>query len=289
MRVDEVITRAIVALYATPRLASMLFLKGGSAMRLFDHLESRLSIDADFSVIGKVSDKEKFFNDIEVSLRTGFESSKYEVIDFRSVRKPNTLRSNYPDWWGGLSCEFKLVSRDHMNKTLEVKRRHALIPEGSNSSIVTLDVSEHEYCGKTRSKLIRGVRILGYSRELMVLEKLRAICQQHPDYQYRLSKNRSRDFYDIYELTKDAGDDFAGGCLVHLIHVFEAKAVPLELLAVFWDDIFIDEQRRGFDQVRDTVSGVVQSFDVYVEHVRFLVKEIFPGVLSVNKSIRHKS
>ena len=135
---------------------------------------------------------------------------------------------------------------------------------------------------------MQGAKILGYSRELMVLEKLRAICQQHPDYPYRLSKNRSRDFFDIYELTKDAEDEFAMSCQSHLKKVFEAKEVPLTLLASFWDDSFIDEQRRGFDQVRDTVAGDVQKFDVYVEHVRFLVREIFPGMVSIDNRSRAK-
>jgi len=109
---------------------------------------------------------------------------------------------------------------------------------------------------------------------LLVVEKIRAICQQHPDYAYRLSKNRARDFYDIYELTSHMDDDFPRRCSDLIENVFKAKGVSLQFLGAFWNDDFIDEQRRGFDQVKDTVSGALQEFDVYVENLRFFVKEI---------------
>lgn len=50
MRIDEAISETIFAIYRTPEVSRQLFLKGGSAMRLFDNLKSRLSIDADFSI-----------------------------------------------------------------------------------------------------------------------------------------------------------------------------------------------------------------------------------------------
>ena len=49
MKIEDVIREAIIALYCTPTVAEVLRLKGGSAMRLFDDITSRLSIDADFS------------------------------------------------------------------------------------------------------------------------------------------------------------------------------------------------------------------------------------------------
>jgi len=152
------------------------------------------------------------------------------------------------------------------------------VPDGANSPKITIDISEHEYCGSRRTRTIEGIKILGYSRELLVLEKLRAICQQHPDYEFKLSKNRSRDFYDIFELTTDMDEDFLKKCTYHLAKVFAAKAVPLQILKALWNEEFIDEQRRGFEQVKDTVRGKVYDFDVYVEHIRFLVLDIYPDI-----------
>ena len=117
--------------------------------------------------------------------------------------------------------------------------------------------------------------------KMLVLEKLRAICQQHPDYPYRQeTKNRARDFYDIHALTIDTSDKFIHVCQYHLMEVFSAKEVPLSILKALWkDDNFIDEFRRGFEQVRDTVSGKLDGFDVYLEHIRFLVQDIYPEII----------
>lgn len=276
MKIDAVITETIIAIYREPMLSKQLFLKGGSAMRIFDNLTSRLSIDADFSIKNTIDEEQNFFKAIELTVNKHFQKFNYDTIDFKWERKPKTKNVNKPDWWGGWSCEFKLLLYTHREKSLTEKRRNALIPEGANSSKIIVEISEHEYCGKKRTKSINGVKINGYSRELLVLEKIRAICQQHPDYQYRLSKNRARDFYDIYELVTDADDEFAHRCSVHIKKVFKAKDVPLELLNVLWNKDFIDGQRRGFIEVKDTVIGKVYDFDIYVENLRFLVKDIYP-------------
>ncbi len=278
MSIEEVITETILALYQSSDLANHLFLKGGSALRLFDHQTSRLSIDADFSIESELDDPERFFDTIKSCVESRFERHQLDVIDFKSKKKPKTSPENRPDWWGGWCCEFKLVDQIHSEKTLETRRRHALKPDGANSPKITIDISEHEYCGTHRSKTIGGIKIQGYSRELLVLEKLRAICQQHPDYKYRRSKNRSRDFYDIYELTADFDDAFVKKCSRHLTKVFAAKEVPLEILKAIWNEEFIDEQRRGFEQVRDTVRGKLYDFDMYVEHIRFLIRDIYPVI-----------
>lgn len=278
MNIEKVITETILAMYESPELANRLFLKGGSALRLFDRLASRLSIDADFSIETDLADAERFFETIKSCVESRFGHHQLDVIDFQSKKKPRTSPENRPDWWGGWACAFKLVDQIHREKTHRTKQRNALIPEGANSPKITIDISEHEYCGARRTRIIEGIKILGYSRELLVLEKLRAICQQHPDYEFRLSKNRSRDFFDIYELTTDMDEAFVKKCMHHLAKVFAAKEVPLGILNALWSEEFIDEQRRGFEQVKDTVSGKVYDFDVYVEHIRFLVLDIYPDI-----------
>lgn len=279
MTIEEVINQAIIAIYSSPRLSKRLVLKGGGAIRLFDGLDSRQSIDADFSTRQMIDkDAGSVFKEMEACLSKTFGSKGYDVLDFIPVKRPKKLRKGYPAWWGGWACEFKLISHDHRHKNLVLKRKIALIPEGANSPKITLDLSEHEYCGLTRVKTLQGTKIYAYSREMLVLEKLRAICQQHPDYPYRQdTKNRARDFFDIVSLTADSDEKFIAQCRKHLVPVFEAKEVPLGLLrAILDDDAFADEFRRGFNQVNDMVRGRVYTFDVYLEHVRFLIKEIYP-------------
>jgi len=250
-------------------------------MRMFDGQNTRLSIDADFSIKDGFTDAgNSVFKEMEHCFSYRFALLGFELIDFRANRRPKKSRKEFPYWWGGWACEFKLVDQKYGKRTLETKRRNALIPAGSNSPKIFIDLSEHEYCGKIRSKIVQGTKIRAYSREILVLEKLRAICQQHPDYQYRRhTKNRARDFYDIHTLTTDINDEFIHRCQYHLAKVFAAKDVPLCILEKLWkDESFVDSFRRGFDQVRDTVNIQPYDFDIYLEHIRFLVQDIYPDI-----------
>ena len=280
MKIEDVITEVVIAIYGSPRLASLLILKGGCAMRMFDEQNARLSIDADFSIKGVLTNADPIFREMEHCFVARFSTFGFDLIDFGAARRPKKHRRDFPEWWGGWACEFKLVDKKHRKKTMETKRRNALIPEGANSPKIQIDLSEHEYCGKQRTKTIHGIRVRAYSREMLVLEKLRAICQQHPDYPYRQqARNRARDFYDILSLTEDTSDEFIRRCQHHLKAVFEAKAVPLWILRALWDDdAFIDEFRLGFDQVKNTVRGRLDEFNTYLEHVRFLVRDICPDL-----------
>ena len=228
MNIEDVITEVIVAIYSSPTLSKLLILKGGSAMRMFDDQTARLSIDADFSIEDMLTENDSVFPEMKRTFDAAFSSRGFDLIDFHAIRKPKKLGEGFPEWWGGWACDFKLVDKKHRNKTKETRRRNALIPEGSNSPKIKIDLSEHEYCGKRRTKTIHGSRIQAYSPEMIVLEKLRAICQQHPEYPYRQeTKNRARDFYDIHCLTVDPGDEFIPRCQRHLKAVFAAKEVPL--------------------------------------------------------------
>jgi predicted nucleotidyltransferase component of viral defense system len=87
MNIEEAITETILALYQSTELASRLFLKGGSALRLFDHQDSRLSIDADFSIESELDDPESFFNTVKSCIESRFEHHQLDVIDFKSKKK----------------------------------------------------------------------------------------------------------------------------------------------------------------------------------------------------------
>jgi hypothetical protein len=280
MKIEEVITEVVIAVYGSPTLAKLLILKGGSAMRMLDGQDSRLSLDADFSIKGMLTDADPIFLEMERCFAATFSTLGFDLIDFKAKKKPKKRQQGFPEWWGGWACDFKLVDRKHRKKTLETRRRNALIPEGANSPKIQIDLSEHEYCGKLRTKVIHGTTIRAYSREMIVLEKLRAICQQHPDYLYRQqTKNRARDFYDIGVLTTDPSDEFIRRCQRHLKPVFDAKEVPLWILGALWGDTaFIDAFRLGFDQVRNTVRGRLDDFSTYLEHTRFLIQDICPEI-----------
>lgn len=277
MTIEDVIDESILAVFRDPILSRHLVLKGGSAIRMLENDRSRLSIDADFSVRKSIRSANTFFARMEKALNRTFASLGYCVIDFRATPRPKRRKPEMPSWWKGWLCEFKLVDRNFASFSLETQRRRALIPTRANSSVIEIEVSEHEYCGLDRKERIRGVEVHGYSRELLVLEKLRAICQQHPKYRYRSKKNRARDFYDIHRLCRGRmGPEFIRRCRKDLPAVFGAKDVPIELLQALWDTDFLAVQQRGFPQVRDDVESAVREFDVYVEFLRYLVQRICP-------------
>ena len=281
MQIEAVIEHAILALYRNPELARRLFLKGGGALRLLEGLDARLSIDADFSLAGAVPDGKAFFEDIHAALNREFDKFDFDVIDFRHVRKPKRRGDHCPDWWGGWTCTFKLAATSTRGLPSDQRRRRALVPVGAKGSIIPLDISEHEYCGSGRITRVRGVNVHGYTRELLVLEKIRALCQQNPKYAYRTQKNRARDIFDIYELTKQVHDGFEAVCREQLRDVFEAKRVPLDYLNDLWTGEFTDSMIHGFPQVLETVGKSVRTYsvDVYLEHLRLLVMQVYPGCI----------
>lgn len=279
MKIVDVIDESILAIFRDPVLSRSLVLKGGGAIRLLDHERSRLSLDADFSLRGSITREVAYFSRLERSLSRRFALLGYSVLDFKTRRKPTHRKPDLPRWWSGWLCQFKLVATKYSKLSLETRQRHALIPEGSNSSVIEIEISEHEYCGSERTKKVRGIVVHGYTRELLVVEKLRAICQQHPAYKFRSNKNRARDFYDIRKLCHGTDRTFFRRCRRQLVAVFAAKEVPLSLLLkAFWDEEFLAGQRRGFAQVVDSTVGTLDEFDVYLEYVRYLVKQIHPDV-----------
>jgi len=70
------------------------------------------------------------------------------------------------------------------------------------------------------------------AKPLIAAEKLRALCQQMPDYPRRSHPTpRPGDFYDLHALATEGGVDLAGEHLRTLLPpVFAAKDVPIELL-----------------------------------------------------------
>jgi hypothetical protein len=102
---------------------------------------------------------------------------------------------------------------------------------------------------------------------MIVLEKLRAICQQMPEYAQRTRPNaRARDFYDIWCTLAATGLNLSAPQNTDLLrHIFAAKEVPLRLLAG------IGEQREfhrpDWPAVVASVAGNVEEFDFYFDFV----------------------
>ena len=138
-----------------------------------------------------------------------------------------------------------------------------------------------EYCESFEKITVKSVKIKVYSKPLLVLEKLRAICQSHPDYKYRMTQsNRARDFYDIEQiynkvLNEGKIDVFFKELSKHIEKVFEAKNVPLSLIdSCLNNDDFLKLQEIGWQEVQSTVKGLNQNFSYYVQTIKAIVKKI---------------
>ena len=106
---------------------------------------------------------------------------------------------------------------------------------------------------------------------MLTFEKLRAICQQMPEYLAIVKgapAGRARDYVDIHRLREEYSISFASPLNQELLtKVFRAKHVPLHLIARIGDRDVCDFHRAGFVAVKDTIKpGVVlEEFDYYVD------------------------
>jgi len=288
MTIEEVIREAILALFSSPAQRRMLILKGGAALRLLEPGQPRLSLDIDFSTETTIDNPEAFFGEMAAALQSHFSKLGLDTIDANPERRPKKPRADRDEFWGGWVFSFKLSPHSKALEGMEKRIKRAIIPAGSNSSRIEIHLSEHEYCEIIDTVKIGKTEITLYSPALMVLEKIRAICQQHPSYRYSLNKNRARDFFDIFTLLKQQRNDpkFILDLAYHMDPVFDAKRVPLTIVmdgGMFEPD-FINGQELGFSSVRDAVKEQkVEEFSFYVEQLKILVESIRKARIEIGR------
>jgi predicted nucleotidyltransferase component of viral defense system len=278
MTIQDVIKECVIALFSNKSLKDSLVLKGGAALSLSEKLYNRLSTDIDFSVESDIAKPETFFKKTESALKSRFKRHDLEVFDFKYEKRPRKRSTQKPHTWGGWLVTFKQIKQGRKFKTIEQKRREAIIPEGHNSSKINLEFSEHEYCGLTRQFKLGGILVKAYDPVILVVEKLRAICQQHASYPHSRAKNRARDYFDIYELVKKhRSDRFFKKIKNHIEPVFDAKQVDTGTIQKIFETDFLEFQENGFEAVKDVVSevpGGIQEFDFYVDQLKLLLKDV---------------
>ena len=265
--------RVIVAFFSIEELSKRLALKGGNAVTLAYKIEARASVDLDFSLIGALSDAETrgLVTKIERKLQDEFRQLRLHVFDLRFAEEPARLSPANKAFWGGYSIEFKIIEIEKAQayaEDLAKLQRNALTIGVSGK--VTVDLSKHEYCVDVITKTVGGVDVVVYTPRALVFEKLRAICQQMPEYCEFVSRSprpRASDFYDIELLCREYQlRPFHASDLPFLVEVFRAKRVPLELLSQIRDHS--DAHRADFDRVEQTVSPSMDlhDFDYYLDY-----------------------
>jgi hypothetical protein len=272
MDLRQVRTVAITAVAADDVLMELLVLKGGNALEIVHGIGGRASLDLDYSVAGELVDLDDIGRRLERSLKDRFDAVGFEAFDFKFGRRPTTSLEGMK--WGGYRAEFKVIEKEKLRRlsSLEALRRNAHAIGANQERTFCIDISKYEH---TAGKILRRVSNFDcyvYSPDMILVEKLRAICQQMPGYVHRKNPSpRPRDFYDIDALLRSGLIDL-DACGALLVPIFRAKDVPLALLD------HVQETREfhevGWESVKNAVSSKLAPFEDYFDSVLKLVAKL---------------
>lgn len=274
---EEVRRRILIALFSDDELMDILVLKGGNALALVHKVGARASVDMDFSMEEPFVDLEKASARIFATLKREFGSIGYVVFDENFEVKPSQPREGQPEWWGGYIVQFKLAERrlyDELHNDIDALRRRAEVVGPQQMRKYTIDISHHEFCEEKVKREVDDYTVYVYSLEMLAAEKLRAICQQMPEYAVlRTKRPRARDFYDIHQIITEHGIDLTTNAnLSTLAAIFEAKQVPLNLSGEIGK--YRDYHAQDWPSVEASISGVHDTFDSYFDFVVTLASSL---------------
>ncbi len=276
MTISDLKREVILALFADNSLMQRLVLKGGNLLDVVYGISTRPSQDIDLSICGDVENAETFRRLIERALFHWFEQKGYVVFDVTLVEEPRNLTEECRSFWGGYKVAFKIVdSETYRIQTTDQRKRHmaAMTVIGHNGKKFPIDISKHEYLDERVSELVDGFTVFAYSPQMFVAEKLRAVCQQMPEYSKQLKKHatpRGRDFFDIHTVSTYVNVDFANSSFHQTVRkVFQAKRVDVTLLAKISDEATREFHRPDFVSIAPTVRPdfELQEFDFYYNYV----------------------
>jgi predicted nucleotidyltransferase component of viral defense system len=279
MTFEEIRRVTIVALFSDDVLMEQLVLKGGNAISLVHKLGFRSSLDLDFSLTTDFENFDEARERIFRALKDRFDSAGLVVFDESFMPKPKLNAPDDRPWWGGYELRFKLIDKA---KYEQFKDKHgkrqtdALTIGPGQERVFTVDFSKHEFTdGKMESEL-DDYLIYVYTLEMVVAEKLRAICQQMPEYSLKgRRKPRARDFYDIHLVLTKTGIDLTTQANCELLtRIFEAKQVPRRLLEKLSEQR--EFHRSDWPAVVTSVGERLEEYDFYFDFVLRLAKELEP-------------
>jgi predicted nucleotidyltransferase component of viral defense system len=280
MEFKKIRQTAIIAMFSIDDLMESLVLKGGNAVGLVLKLSQRSSIDLDFSLKEDFKDVDSIMMKIESALKDRFDSEGFVVFDFKFQRKPGIPSAGFPVFWGGYVIQFKILDKvKFINLSdIESRRRNAAVIAEGQKKVFTIEISKCEHCDAKQLAKLNEYLVYVYTPAALVLEKLRALCQQLPEYLWvgrEMRRPRPRDFYDIYSIMTNSENpiDLTSGENIDLLkRIFKAKEVPLSFIARLKGEKKFHEQE--FALVRDTVPHPIEIFDFYFDYVIHLIEPL---------------
>ena len=188
MDLKEIRRLVIVALFSDDELMEKFVLKGGNALDIIHSIGTRSSVDIDLSIADDFTDLENTSQRISRALTDRFDAAGYVVFDYDFAPRPSKVREGQSPKWGGYQVEFKIVPRgfyDQHGQDLEKLRRNATMIAPDNKRKFKIDISKYEFCEAKQEAELDSYTIYVYSLPMIAIEKLRAICQQMPEYPLR--------------------------------------------------------------------------------------------------------
>lgn len=264
--VEKIKRLTLRAMVSDEILMKGLVLKGGNALNIAYNIKDRGSIDIDFSIENDFSKKEvkRIENQLNYLLNEEFKKEELYVFDIKFYEKPK--RSKIQEW-KGYQIIFKIIpSKLYVEGNDRENRMKAISIKPDHSKSFSIDISSYEYVSPSRMVDIDGTILRVYTPEMIVIEKLRALCQSIPEYKQIIPtanvKGRSRDFYDIWNVCQNFKLNFkTKENRLLLEDIFAAKLVPIEFLDFI--PKYKDLQFQDWVNVKDTVEGDLKEFDFY--------------------------
>lgn len=278
MDIHEIKSLILHAIYLDDKLSELLVLKGGSALEIYK-LSERSSLDLDFSLfeIPKIITTEELKQILYSAFNKHFTKKGFTLFGFKFESKPHSADD--------LNClgyklSFKFLPINLFNTIIESgknsdKRLHQKFIEFvGRHDIIQVEISKNEFCKTCDEKALdNGLTIYIYTPEMILIEKLRAICQQTPEYKSRnRSASRAKDFFDIYILSnrynikkRFISHDHE---LIQLTKdIFSIKKVDLSLLRKIQK--YKSFHESSFSDLENTVSNkeTLEKFDFYFNYV----------------------
>jgi hypothetical protein len=187
-------------------------------------------------------------------------------------------------FWGGYRVEFKIIESEKYEqfsanlRDLQVRAVEVNLPL-STKKVFKIDISKYEYCIPKQSYELDDYTIYAYTPEMIVIEKLRAICQQMPEYAETVKSPsrsaRARDFFDIYMIVEHFKIYLTTAQNIEIINnIFNAKKVPIALIGKIAE--YREYHRPDFTSVQTTVRADtdLKDFDFYFDYVLEICQQL---------------
>jgi len=286
MDLDVIRKLIVISLFSDDEFLDILVLKGGNAINLAHGSLLRASLDLDFSLTGSFpeSDSAKLTERITTLLQKTMHPEGYHPFDVRVRAVPPNVSPDIAHFWGGYVVELKVIALDayaRLHNDPQKLRKMATDASPTHRKTFVIDISKYEWCPEKQETELEGYTIFVYTPTMIVAEKLRAICQQMPEYRKHVRSStasaRARDFFDIHTLVERFSIDLTSERNKRLLReVFEAKRVPLRLLG----DVrkFRDFHRADFRTIEDTAPTAQppEPFDFYFDYVLGIIDRLKP-------------